>query len=43
LARALGMQPSEYEDLVLDYETQELRTSVEMLRISVLDLKPPEV
>lgn len=43
LARALGMPPSEYEDLVLDYETHELRKSFEMLRISSLDLRPPEV
>lgn len=41
LARALGMAPSEYEDLVLDYETQDLRKSFEMLRISSLDLKAP--
>ena len=39
LARALGMAPREYEDLVLDYETQDLRKSFEMLRISTLDLK----
>ena len=38
LARALGMAPSEYEDLVLDYETQDLRKSFELLRISSLDL-----
>lgn len=43
LARALGMAPAEYEDLVLDYETQDLRMSVEMLRVSVIDLNPPEV
>jgi uncharacterized tellurite resistance protein B-like protein len=43
LARSLGMAPSEYEDLVLDYETQELRKSFEMLRVSSLDLRaPPE-
>ena len=41
LARALGMPPSEYEDLVLDYETHELRKSFEMLRVSSLDLLPP--
>ena len=39
LARALGMAPSEYEDLVLDYETQDLRKSFEMLRVSSLDLQ----
>jgi uncharacterized tellurite resistance protein B-like protein len=43
LARALDMPPSEYEDLVLDYETHELRKSFEMLRISNLDLRPPDV
>lgn len=43
LARALGMPPSEYEDLVLDYETAELRKSFEMLRISSLDLSAPDV
>jgi uncharacterized tellurite resistance protein B-like protein len=43
LARALDMPPSEYEDLVLDYETHELRKSFEMLRISSLDLRTPEV
>jgi uncharacterized tellurite resistance protein B-like protein len=43
LARALGMPPSEYDDLVLDYETAELRKSFEMLRISSLDLNAPDV
>jgi uncharacterized tellurite resistance protein B-like protein len=43
LARALQMPPSEYEDLVLDYETHELRKSFEMLRISSLDLRTPDV
>lgn len=42
LARALEMPPSEYEDLVLDYETHELRKSFEMLRISTLDLRIPD-
>lgn len=42
LARALGMPPSEYEDLVIDYETHELRKSFDMLRISSLDLPPVE-
>lgn len=42
LAKALGMPPSEYEDLVLDYETQELRKSFEMLRVSSLDLRAPD-
>jgi hypothetical protein len=43
LAKALGMAPDEYEDLVLDYETHELRKSFEMLRASSLDLRVPEV
>ena len=42
LARALGMAPAEYEDLVLDYETHELRKSFEMLRVSSLDLRTPD-
>ncbi len=42
LAKALGMAPSEYEDLVLDYETQELRKSFDMLRVSSLDLRAPD-
>lgn len=42
LARALDMPPGEYEDLVLDYETHELRKSFDMLRISSLDLQPIE-
>ncbi len=42
LARALEMPPGEYEDLVLDYETHELRKSFEMLRISTLDLRAPD-
>jgi uncharacterized tellurite resistance protein B-like protein len=38
LARALGMEPSEYEDIVLDYEIHEMRRSFEMIRQSSLDL-----
>jgi uncharacterized tellurite resistance protein B-like protein len=43
LAKALGMAPAEYEDLVLDYETHELRKSFEMLRVSSPDLRTPDV
>jgi len=39
LAQALDMKPGEYEDLVLDYEIQELRESFHQLRRSVLDLR----
>jgi uncharacterized tellurite resistance protein B-like protein len=39
LARALGMEPLEYEDIVLDYEIHEMRRSFEMLRQSSLDLR----
>ena len=39
LARALGMTPVEYEDIVLDYEIHEMRKSFEMLRQSQLDLR----
>lgn len=39
LARALGMQPLEYEDIVLDYEIHELRASFELLRQSDVDLQ----
>ena len=39
LARALGMAPSEYEALVLDYETHDLRKSFEMLRVSTIDIQ----
>ncbi len=39
LARALDMQPVEYEDIVLDYEIHEMRKSFEMLRQSQLDLR----
>jgi len=42
LGRALGMAPSEFEDLVIDYETHELRKSFDMLRVSQLDLQPIE-
>ena len=38
LARALEMAPTEYEDIVLDYEIHEMRKSFEMLRQSQLDL-----
>jgi uncharacterized tellurite resistance protein B-like protein len=38
LARTLGMEPSEYEDIVLDYEIHEMRLSFELLRQSSLDL-----
>jgi len=40
LAKALGMQPTEYDDIVLDYEIHEMRKSFEMLRQSQLDLRP---
>ncbi len=33
LADALGMAPSEYADLVLDYEIEELRSAFEALRV----------
>ena len=39
LARALGMDPVEYEDIVLDYEIHEMRRSFELLRQSSLDLR----
>jgi uncharacterized tellurite resistance protein B-like protein len=38
LARALGMEPNEYEDIVLDYEIHDMRRSFEMLRQSSFDL-----
>ncbi len=41
LARELGMEPSEYEDIVLDYEIHEMRRSFELLRQSSIDLAPP--
>ncbi|MDB4991595.1 MAG: hypothetical protein JWN04_6773 [Myxococcaceae bacterium] len=43
LANALGMEPSEYEDIVLDYEIHELRRSFELIRQSSVDLpsSPP--
>ncbi len=37
VAQALGMKHEEYADLALDYEVEELRTSLETLR------KPPPV
>jgi uncharacterized tellurite resistance protein B-like protein len=37
LAKALEMDPSEYQDLTLDYEVEELRASIDDLR------KPPPV
>jgi uncharacterized tellurite resistance protein B-like protein len=39
LARALGMEPSEYEDIVLDYEIHEMRRSFELIRQSSIDLR----
>jgi uncharacterized tellurite resistance protein B-like protein len=39
LARALDMDPVEYEDIVLDYEIHEMRRSFEMLRQSSLELR----
>lgn len=33
LGQLLGMNPSEYDDLVLDYEVEELRQSFEALRV----------
>ncbi|MDB4972633.1 MAG: hypothetical protein JWN48_974 [Myxococcaceae bacterium] len=38
LANALGMEPSEYEDIVLDYEIHEMRRSFELIRESIIDL-----
>jgi uncharacterized tellurite resistance protein B-like protein len=38
LARTLGMEPNEYEDIVLDYEIHDMRRSFEMLRASSYDL-----
>ncbi|HEY6878371.1 MAG TPA: TerB family tellurite resistance protein [Polyangiales bacterium] len=40
LARTLGMEPSEYEDIVLDYEIHEMRRSFELLRQSSVDITP---
>jgi hypothetical protein len=37
LARALGMEPSEYEDIVLDYELHEMRMSFELIRQPSVD------
>jgi uncharacterized tellurite resistance protein B-like protein len=41
LAQALGMHPSEYEDIVLDYEIHDLRQSFELIRHSSLELRAP--
>jgi uncharacterized tellurite resistance protein B-like protein len=41
LARALGMGPNEYEDIVLDYEIHDLRQSFEAIRHSSLELRAP--
>ncbi len=38
VARSLGMQPPEYEDIVLDYEIHDMRRSFELLRQSSIDL-----
>jgi uncharacterized tellurite resistance protein B-like protein len=42
LARALGMQPVEYEDIVLDYEIHEMRRSFEMIRLSNSEFPAPQ-
>lgn len=34
LAQALGMRPTEYQDIVLDYEIHTLRESFELIRMS---------
>lgn len=34
LARGLGMRPTEYQDIVLDYEIHALRESFELIRMS---------
>lgn len=41
LARALEMRPSEYEDIVLDYEIHELRQTFESIRHSSLEQYAP--
>jgi uncharacterized tellurite resistance protein B-like protein len=43
LARHLGMEASEYDDLVLDYEIEELRESFEELRGAPKSSIPPPV
>lgn len=40
LANALGMEPSEYEDIVLDYEIHEMRRSFELIRQSSVAPQP---
>jgi uncharacterized tellurite resistance protein B-like protein len=40
LAAALGLEPSEYGDLVLDYEVEELRDSLAEIRITPVDEFP---
>jgi uncharacterized tellurite resistance protein B-like protein len=37
LARALGMKPEEYEDLVLDYEIDELRKNLQRIRMTPIE------
>ncbi|MBC7174178.1 MAG: TerB family tellurite resistance protein, partial [Polyangiaceae bacterium] len=41
LAKHLEMDPAEYEDLVLDYEMEELRESFAELRARPVSLPPP--
>ncbi len=36
LARGLGLRPTEYQDLVLDYEMHVLRESFELIRMSTV-------
>jgi uncharacterized tellurite resistance protein B-like protein len=43
LAQHLGMEPAEYEDLVLDYEIEELRLSFNELRGKPQSSVPPPV
>ncbi len=43
LAQHLGMEPSEYQDLVLDYEIEELRASFRELRGKPQSSVPPPV
>ncbi len=41
LAHALGMRPTEYQDIVLDYEIHTLRESFQLIRMSrVSDFQP---
>ena len=41
LAKGLGMEPAEYQDLVLDYEISALRESFELVRHTPLAPPPP--